>query len=64
MDADYGCAAYASVGCDWAGAPDRDLDDGVTAVVLRDGSQINIHGLAGRMPNISQDGGAIDIHLH
>ncbi|KAH8059495.1 hypothetical protein JL721_9228 [Aureococcus anophagefferens] len=64
VDADYGCAAYASVGCDWAGAPDRDLDDGVTAVVLRDGSQINIHGLAGRMPNISQDGGAIDIHLH
>ena len=64
VDADYGCAAYASVGCDWAGAPDRDLDDGVTAVVLRDGVQINIHGPAGRMPNISQDGGAIDIHLN
>ena len=63
VDTDVGCAAYASVACDWSDAPRRELDDGVTAVVLRDGSQINIHGLAGRMPNISQDGGAVDIHL-
>ena len=64
VDTDAGCAAYTSVACDWTEPPHRDLDDGVTAVVLREGVQINIHGPAGRMPNISQDGGAIDIHLN
>ena len=64
VDTDAGCAAYTSVACDWTEPPHRDLDDGVTAVVLRDGVQINIHGPASRMPNISQEGGAIDIHLN